>query len=138
MVSGGKLRAMVFVPEHQLIFITDSLGEIHIMNSVHVPPRKVHKLTTDSKNSLKTLKFDADSNLLYTCCFHDGRIYGYHLGDNFKESPEITKKFSISSMRFCRELEIMPEFNLMFVGYSGGFVYVYDMENTSSPICKFN
>ena len=127
---------MIFLKKERKALITDSLGIIHIYDLIHNPPLRVHQIKTDSKNSLKTLKYDSSTNCLYTCCYHDGRIYCYDLGNNLKEKIEINKKFSISSMRYPREIEIAQDLNLMFVGYVGGFIYIYDLNNMKSPICK--
>ena len=128
---------MIHLKEQQKLIITDSIGILHFYDLIHTPPLRVHQIQTDSKNSLKTLKYDPISNCLFTCCYHDGRIYCYDLGGNMRETMEITKKFSISSMQFCRELEVMPDLGLLFVGYVGGFVYIYDLENVKTPMCKF-
>ena len=127
---------MVVLSKQRKALITDSLGFIYIYNLVHTPPLRVHEINTGSKNSLKTLKFDPISNTIYTCCYHDGRIYGYTLGDAMEDRPEVSSVFSASGMRFCRELEVIPEMGLLFVGYVGGFIYVFDMKKTKTPICK--
>jgi len=118
------------------LFITDSLGFIYIYNLVHTPPLRVHEINTGSKNSLKTIKYDEVTNSIYTCCYHDGRIYGYKLGDSMDDRPEVSSVFSASGMRFCRELEIVPDMGLLFVGYVNGFIYVFDIKNPKTPLCK--
>lgn len=128
---------MVVISNQKKALITDSLGFIYIYNLVHTPPLRVHEINTGSKNSLKTLKFDPINNTIYTCCYHDGRIYGYTLGDAVEDRPEVSSIFSASGMRFCREIEIVPEMGLLFVGYVGGFIYVFDVKKLKTPICKF-
>lgn len=118
------------------LFITDSLGFIYIYNLVHTPPLRVHEINTGSKNSLKTIKYDEVTNSIYTCCYHDGRIYGYKLGESMDDRPEVSSVFSASGMRFCRELEIVPDMGLLFVGYVNGFIYVFDIKNPKTPLCK--
>jgi len=128
---------MVVLNSQKKALISDSLGFIYIYNLVHTPPLRIHEINTGSKNSLKTLKFNEITNTLYTCCYHDGRIYGYKVGDSSEDRPEVTSVFSMSGMRFCRELEIVPELGLLFVGYVGGYIYVFDLKNSKTPICKF-
>lgn len=127
---------MVVLSAQKKALITDSLGFVYIYNLVHSPPLRVHEINTGSKNSLKSLKYNPETNTFYTCCYHDGRIYGYTLGDSLDDRPEVSSVFSAVGMRFCREIEIVPDLNLLFVGYVGGFIYVFDLRNPKSPLCR--
>lgn len=49
---------------------------------------------------------------------------------------EFTRLFSVSAMKFPREIEVVPELNLLFVGYVGGFVYIYQLDDPRFPICN--
>lgn len=76
------------------------------------------------------------ANNLFTCCYHDGRIYGFNLGKNLKDKMEFTRLFSVSGMKYPREIEVVPELNLLFVGYVGGYIYIFRLDDPRFPICK--
>ena len=58
------------------------------------------------------------------------------MGKNLKEKMEFTRLFSVSGMKYPREIEVVPELNLLFVGYVGGYIYIFRLDDPRFPICK--
>ena len=115
------------------MFIADREGKVHIYDTIGVPPKKVQTISTESKGAMRGLLYDRYNNNIFTCCYDDGRVHGYNLGDNAQNDIEIEKIVTINSAKGCRELAYVGVTNQLVVGYENGMVSVFNLDDPKCP-----
>ena len=132
-VSSSKLCEFIFYSKEKKSFLTDRQGCIHIFDNIPTTPKRVHLLHTDSNSTLRGLSFDPKNNNIYTVCYNDGRIYGYHLGDDLKDEIIPEKILNILGEKGGRQICYINSTNQIVVGYASGIITFYDLNNSKTP-----
>lgn len=88
---------MIYIQAAKRAFITDSMGNIHVFDLIEYIPRRVAEISTESKNSLKCLKYDPESrpflNTVSNMDFGLMLMKGKHNLVNFEADNEFEADF---------------------------------------------
>lgn len=129
----GKLCQMIYLKNVKKCFISDRQGAIHIFDNIPITPTKIHQIQTESTGSLRGMCYDPIKSNLFTCCYEDGRIYGYNLGPSLKNSVSPQPILNIIGDKFCRQIVYIASTDQLALGYSNGMIVFYDLQSPKNP-----
>lgn len=77
--------------------------------------------------------FDRKTNNIFTCCYEDGRVHGYNLGENIQNDIEVEKILTLQSAKGCREIAYIRATHQLAIGFDGGMVSVFNVDDPKHP-----